>query len=74
MGFMQSAYIETSVVSYLTGRRSRDALAAAHQQVNVTGGNGEDMYSSCMFRNLFTMRWRQAIRTLLAHAWRRSTA
>jgi hypothetical protein len=31
----QSVYIETSVVSYLTSRRSRDLLVAAHQQVTI---------------------------------------
>jgi len=30
---MKSIYIETSVISYLTARPSRDLLAAAHQQV-----------------------------------------
>jgi predicted nucleic acid-binding protein len=30
---LPSAYIETSVISYLTGRQSRDAIAAAHQQL-----------------------------------------
>jgi hypothetical protein len=30
---MKSVYIETSVISYLTARPSRDLLAAAHQQV-----------------------------------------
>ena len=31
----QSVYIETSVLSYLTSRPSRDLLVAAHQQVTV---------------------------------------
>jgi predicted nucleic acid-binding protein len=30
---LPSAYIETSVISYLTGRRSRDEISAAHQQL-----------------------------------------
>jgi predicted nucleic acid-binding protein len=30
---LPTAYIETSVISYLTGRQSRDAIAAAHQQL-----------------------------------------
>ena len=30
---MKSVYVETSVISYLTARLSRDLLAAAHQQV-----------------------------------------
>ena len=30
---MKSVYVETSVISYLTARPSRDLLAAAHQQV-----------------------------------------
>lgn len=30
---MKSVYIETSILSYLTSRPSRDLLAAAHQQV-----------------------------------------
>ncbi|MBL7077458.1 MAG: type II toxin-antitoxin system VapC family toxin [Kiritimatiellae bacterium] len=30
---MKKAYIETSILSYLTARPSRDLLAAAHQQV-----------------------------------------
>jgi len=30
---MKSVYIETSVISYLTARPSRDLLAAAHQQI-----------------------------------------
>ena len=28
-------YIETSMVSYLTGRPSRDVVAAAHQQISL---------------------------------------
>jgi hypothetical protein len=31
-----TAYIETSIVSYLTARPSRDLLVAAHQQLTVT--------------------------------------
>ncbi len=31
----ESVYIETSVVSYLTARRSRDLIVAAHQQVTL---------------------------------------
>ena len=31
----QTVYIETSVLSYLTSRPSRDLLVAAHQQVTV---------------------------------------
>jgi len=31
----QSVYIETTVVSYLTGRPTRNLLVAAHQQVTV---------------------------------------
>jgi len=31
---MKSVYIETSVISYLTARPSRDLLAAAHQQIS----------------------------------------
>ncbi|TAK53414.1 MAG: DNA-binding protein [Bacteroidetes bacterium] len=30
-----SAYIETSVISYLTGRPSRDLIVAAHQQITT---------------------------------------
>lgn len=30
---MKSVYVETSVISYLTARPSRDLLAAAHQQI-----------------------------------------
>jgi hypothetical protein len=30
---LPTAYIETSVVSYLTSRGSRDPIAAAHQQL-----------------------------------------
>lgn len=32
---MQTVYIETTVLSYLTSRPSRDLLVAAHQQVTV---------------------------------------
>jgi hypothetical protein len=31
----QTVYIETTVLSYLTSRPSRDLLVAAHQQVTV---------------------------------------
>ena len=31
-----TVYIETSIVSYLTARPSRDLLVAAHQQLTVT--------------------------------------
>jgi hypothetical protein len=31
----QSVYIETTVVSYLTARPSRDLVVAAHQQVTA---------------------------------------
>jgi hypothetical protein len=31
----QSVYIETTVVSYLTARISRDLIVAAHQQVTA---------------------------------------
>ena len=30
---MESVYVETSVISYLTSRPSRDLIAAAHQQI-----------------------------------------
>lgn len=30
---MKTVYVETSILSYLTARPSRDLLAAAHQQV-----------------------------------------
>ena len=30
---MKTVYVETSILSYLTARLSRDLLAAAHQQV-----------------------------------------
>ena len=30
---MKTVYIETSILSYLTARPSRDVLAAAHQQL-----------------------------------------
>jgi predicted nucleic acid-binding protein len=33
MNTKKSAYVETSVVSYLTARPSRDLIAAAHQQI-----------------------------------------
>ena len=33
---MKTIYIETSIISYLTARPSRDLLAAAHQQVTRT--------------------------------------
>ena len=33
---MKTVYIETSILSYLTARPSRDLLAAAHQQVTQT--------------------------------------
>jgi predicted nucleic acid-binding protein len=38
---MKSVYIETSVVSYLTARPSRDLLAAAHQQVTRDWWDGQ---------------------------------
>ena len=31
----QKVYIETTVVGYLTAKRSRDLIVAAHQQVTV---------------------------------------
>jgi predicted nucleic acid-binding protein len=33
MAMLPTAYIETSVISYLTARRSRDPISAAHQQL-----------------------------------------
>ena len=33
---MKTVYVETSILSYLTARPSRDLLAAAHQQVTRT--------------------------------------
>ena len=33
---MKTVYIETSILSYLTARPSRDLLAAAHQQITRT--------------------------------------
>ena len=35
MGMKQKVYIETSVVSYLTSRRGRDMVIAAHQELTV---------------------------------------
>ncbi len=35
MGVEQRVYIETSVVSYLTNRRSRDMVIAAHQELTL---------------------------------------
>jgi len=32
----QSVYLETSFISYLTNRQSRDLIVAAHQQVTRT--------------------------------------
>ena len=31
-------YVETSVISYLTAKPSRDLIVAAHQQVTMSGG------------------------------------
>lgn len=39
-----SIYIETSVVSYLTARRSRDLVRAAHQEVTCEWWAGRDVY------------------------------
>src|SRR4051812_7853932 len=33
MAMLPTAYIETSVISYLTARRSKDPISAAHQQI-----------------------------------------
>ena len=38
---MKSVYIETSILSYLTARPSRDLLAAAHQQVTRDWWEGQ---------------------------------
>lgn len=35
MGMKQKVYLETSVVSYLTSRRSRDVVIAAHQELTL---------------------------------------
>jgi predicted nucleic acid-binding protein len=40
-----SIYVETSVVSYLTARPSRDLLRAAHQEVTYEWWMGRDAYS-----------------------------
>jgi predicted nucleic acid-binding protein len=40
-----SIYLETSVVSYLTARPSRDLLRAAHQEVTYAWWTGRDAYS-----------------------------
>jgi hypothetical protein len=37
---MRRVYLETSVVSYLAARPSRDVVVAAHQQVTRAGGIG----------------------------------
>ncbi|MCC6696031.1 MAG: type II toxin-antitoxin system VapC family toxin, partial [Candidatus Hydrogenedentes bacterium] len=34
-GVKQKVYIETSIISYLTSRRSRDMLIAAHQELTL---------------------------------------
>jgi predicted nucleic acid-binding protein len=45
-----TVYIETSIVSYLTARPSRDLLVAAHQQITVTWWDQErahyDLFTS----------------------------
>jgi predicted nucleic acid-binding protein len=47
---MKSAYIETSIVSYLAGRTSRNRLVAAHQQATrnwwIRRRKGYDLYTS----------------------------
>lgn len=39
-----SIYVETSIVSYLTARTSRDLVRAAHQEVTVEWWTGRDAY------------------------------
>ena len=46
----QSVYVETTIVSYLTARPSRDLVLAAHQQITqewwATRRNNFDLYVS----------------------------
>lgn len=41
---MSSVYVETSIVSYLTGRPSRDVVIAAHQKLTRTWWRGRGAY------------------------------
>jgi hypothetical protein len=43
-------YIETSVISYLSARPSRDLIVAAHQQISVEWWQTRDSYQLCASR------------------------
>ena len=55
------AYLETTVVSYLTALPSRDLLVAAHQQVTREWWEGRDAFD-VSFPSWSWMRHRPAIR------------
>jgi hypothetical protein len=43
-------YVETSVISYLTARPSRDLIVAAHQQLSLEWWQTRDNYQLCVSR------------------------
>ena len=44
---MESVYIETTIISYLVSRPSRDLLAAAHQQITHEWWNRQRLLFEC---------------------------
>ena len=45
----QRVYVETSVISYVTARPSRDLIVAAHQEITRQWWNGErEKYDLCI--------------------------
>ena len=69
---LPSAYIETSVISYLTGRQSRDAIAAAHQQLTRDWWSSGALVSKSMFRNWLYRSRVEVMRLLRVLVWTRS--
>ena len=70
---IERIYIETTLVSYLTARASRDLIIAAHQQTPTIGGIIVAGITSFVFRSWSSRKLERAILKRLQNAskfWR----